>query len=175
MIIKLVSIFTLIISLAHQPILISQLLLLHQLQYLHQILLKPRKYTLSVLCRPLMSVQSIHAVRHSMLWERCTRASNILVVDDDHAELRRQHHGFGEHRNKLIQLVLTLGLTWIVDEDDAVSVLLDGRPAFLVLHVSRAVPQLNVDLAKVNAWGRVSLEINNPIIHYQISLYTCIQ
>ena len=137
--------------------------LAEQLQDLHQVLFEARENALRVLAGALVPVQAVHAVRDRVLRQLGARTSHVVVVHVHHAELWLQLHGLGEERDELIKGLFSVGHLGIIHEDDAMRVLLDGCPALLVAEVTRDVPQLHVQLAKVrDAWGRIPLEIHYP-------------
>ena len=112
-----------------------------------------------------MSVETVHAVGNRDLGELGARTSHVVVVDVDHAELGLQLHSLREEGHQLVQSLFSVGHGRIVHKNDAVSVLLNGGPALLVLEISTGVPELNVDLTEIgDTWGRVSFEIDNSII-----------
>ena len=112
-----------------------------------------------------MPVETVHAVGDRDLGELGARTSHVVVVDVDHAELGLQLHSLWEEGHQLVQSLFSVGHGRIVHKNDAVSVLLNGGPALLVLEISTGVPELNVDLTEIgDTWGRVSFEIDDSII-----------
>ena len=165
-------------SVTHNSVLISLLHLAQQLQYLHQVLLEATEYALSVFTGALVSMQSIHAVGDCVLGQLCSGSTYIVVIDIHHAELGLQLHSLGEQGDQLVQGLLCVGHGRVVDENDAVSVLLDGCPAFFILEVTASIPELDVDLAEVcHTWGRVSFEVDNSIreVNHSGVRFTCSQ
>ena len=109
-----------------------------------------------------MSVETVHAVGNRDLGQLGTGASNIVVIDVNHAELRLQLHSLREECHELVQRLFSVGHGRVIHKNDAMSVLLNWGPALLVLEIARAIPQLYVDLAEIcYTWGRIALEVND--------------
>ena len=112
-----------------------------------------------------MSVETVHAVGNRDLGQLGTGASNIVVIDVNHTELRLQLHSLREECHELVQRLFSVGHGRIIHKNDAMSVLLNWGPALLVLEISTGVPELNVDLTEIcYTWGRISFKIDDSIL-----------
>ena len=110
-------------------------------------------------------MESVHAVGNGDLWQLSASASNIVVIDVHHAELRLQLHSLREKGDQLVQCLFCVGHSWVIHKNDTVSVLLNWSPALLVLEVTTSVPELNVNLTEIrNTWRRIPFEIDDSIL-----------
>jgi hypothetical protein len=63
------------------------------------------------------------------------------MIDEHHAKLGLQLHSLGEHLHELVHKGLTFGHVGIVNEDNALSFLLDRAPALLIFEITGNVPE----------------------------------
>ena len=107
---------------------------------------------------------SLHLLEWAHAFWNHTRlgAIVIMVVDEHLAETLLQSQSFWEVLHEFDQVLLAIRVSWIVNKDDALNILLTWSPAFLILEISREIPELDVDLSELgNTCWWVSLEVND--------------
>ncbi len=83
-----------------------------------------------------MSVEAVHTVRDCVLRELGSGSTDVMMVDVNHAELGLKLHSLGEQGDQLVERFLCVLHLRVVDEDDAMCILLNRCPALLILEVT---------------------------------------
>ena len=93
---------------------------------------------MGILSSSFMLLQSIHGAGDCVLREGSLSAllSHVVMIYENHAELRRDHHCLGELVHKLSENFFGVGVCRVVYENDALCILLDWSPALLILEVT---------------------------------------
>ena len=138
-------------------VLFGSLLLDELFEESDEVFLEGRENTLSVLGSSFVFLNLLHA--H---WNAAGTSLGVMVVDETLAEGLFQSQGLWELLNEHLQIFFTARIGRVVDEHDALDVLLNWSPTLLILKITANVPKLDMNLSELrDALWWIPLKVDN--------------